>query len=70
MLVIIFELFEYLIIIMFVHFAVWIETGACKMENILCKCMNEWAAIPLSFIISFDRFNGSMGLFAFLFSAH
>ena len=29
--------------------------------------MNEWAAIPLSFIIPFDRFNGSMGLFAFLF---
>ena len=29
--------------------------------------MNEWAAIPLSFIISFDRFNGSIGLLAFLF---
>ena len=29
--------------------------------------MNEWAAIPLSFIIPFDRFNGSMGLFSFLF---
>ena len=27
--------------------------------------MNEWPTIPLSFIIPFERFNGSMRLFAF-----
>ena len=30
--------------------------------------MNEWPAIPFSFIISFETFNGSMGLFTFFFS--
>ena len=31
------------------------------------KCMNEWAAIPLSFIVPFERFNGSIGSFCFSF---